>query len=99
MLAHSFDFCLFVPSCRGSLGDNLFGMLLHRSDRRGSIEDFGDLFEQSTLGFRVDKVDTDDRNDEDTNVDKVVFPREGLEGDRVDVLVEEQSAIDEEIEN
>lgn len=71
----------------------------HWWDRSWTVEDLGDLLEHSTSGLWVEEVDADDRDDEDTDVDEVVLPGQGLEGNRVDILVEEEGGGDEEVEH
>ena len=54
-----------------------------------AVEVFGDFLERGVAGLDVEEVDDGELDAEPDAVEDVVFPGEVVEGDRVDVLVEE----------
>ena len=61
-----------------------------------SIENPSHLFQGWAPGFWVEQVDDHQFDEEPCNVDDVVLPTNGSEGDWIDVIVEEESSVDAE---
>jgi hypothetical protein len=59
-----------------------------------SIEVLANLLKRSVAGFDVELPDDEELEGEPAAVDDVVLPLDGLEGNGVDVVVEEESEID-----
>lgn len=67
----------------------LLGRSCTTNDSLVTIEMFGDFLERSVACLDVEKVDDGKLDCEPDNVEDVVFPAQVVEGNRVDVLVEE----------
>ena len=59
-----------------------------------TVEVLGNLLKRSVLGLDVEEPDNDKLNGQPAAVDDVVLPSNGVEGDWVDVLVEEERNVD-----
>lgn len=75
-----------VSGTVGELSDGIF-----------TIEQRGGLFERTSLGLGGPEPDVDQFDNEPAAVDEVVLPLEGLEGDGVGVLIEDDGTHDGEI--
>lgn len=61
-----------------------------------AVEVLGDFLKRSVSGFDEEEVDNDQLKSQPAVVHNVVLPGDVLDGDWVDVVVEEESAVDEE---
>lgn len=75
-----------VAGTVGELGNRIF-----------TIEQSGGLLKRASLGLGSPEPDVDELEDEPDGVDEVVLPLEGIEGDGVGVLVEDDSTHDGEV--
>lgn len=87
------------------LAPRLLGLLLHirnsnltNINRVIAIEVLGDFLHGSIPGFDQEGVDNEDLRSKEDAVDNVILPANGVEGNRVDVLVEEEGRGDAEVQ-
>jgi len=83
---------MFDTSCVSSTVSEVGGSLL-------AIEEGGSFFECAIPGLKDEQVAVDELEKDPNNVDNVVLPPNGSEGDRVNVLVEDEGEGDDEVEN
>lgn len=84
---------LHVASFR-HVGSDMAGEIL---DGVFSIEKCGSFFERTSLGFGGPEPDEGEFEHEPARVDKVVLPLEGIQGDGVGILIEDDSSHDGEV--
>jgi hypothetical protein len=88
---------LLAASAVAAFDHVVAGTVGELSDGILTIEQGGGLFERTSLGLGGPEPDVDQFDDEPAAVDEVVLPPEGLEGDGVGVLIEDDGTHDGEI--
>jgi hypothetical protein len=83
-------------SSTSTLLSNLVGSLLSVEQGRDFLEGKGAVLAQSLDNGEVEVSELEGEPD---TVDNVVFPVEGVHGDRVDVLVEDEGTVDTDLED
>jgi hypothetical protein len=101
VLGIQMDLLIRLGWCRldatASSREIVVGTVLEFVDSIFTIEQGGSLLEGPSLGLESPEPDVDQFEDEPASVDEVVLPLEGVEGDGVGVLVENDGTHDGEV--